>query len=95
MNRRLGFGRVPSVQVGGDVKSKEGGDLERDGGQPARHVGEHDEKEPDGDFEFIRRQRRCVTRPTDAREQRQVHANHHQNATSKTQIKLTSFDCSF
>ena len=50
------------------MESAECGDLEHDSGQPTGYIGEHDEEESDGNFDFVAGQRRGVTRPADAGE---------------------------
>ena len=56
---------------------EKGKDLQDDGRHPTDTVGEDDEEESDGDFDFIRCQRSGVTSPPDAQEQRRVHVDDH------------------
>ena len=64
----------------GNVDVRQGQDLEDDGGQPAETVGEDDEEETDGDFDFVGDQRRGVASASNAHEKTRVHGHDHQHA---------------
>lgn len=80
----------PCVEIGGNVDVGQGHDFQKDGGHPAEAVGEDDEKEADGYFDFVGSQRRGRPRPPDADKQRRVHAHNHQNAAWTKRIKFPS-----